>query len=140
METSMKPGQATQAASRTLFAPVVVLMAGLGYTFAGVALLFAPAWFFQNIGPFPPFNRHYAGDVGAFVLPLGIGLLLAARNPSKHRALLGATTGGSVLHALNHMYDAVIEQAPLSHWLVDTLPLLVLGVLLAIVFRNTAKT
>ena len=65
----MKHGQATQAASRPLFAQAVMVMAGLGYTIAGAALLFAPEWFFQNIGYFPPFSRHYAGDVGRLCSP-----------------------------------------------------------------------
>ena len=42
---------------------------------AGLALLIAPVWFFNTIGTFAPYNQHYLGDAGAFLLPLGLGLL-----------------------------------------------------------------
>ena len=45
----------------------VVALSGAGYTLTGLSQLFAPRWFFENIGKFPPFNRHYVGDLGAFI-------------------------------------------------------------------------
>jgi hypothetical protein len=96
----------------------------------GLALLLAPAWFFATIGPYAPFNRHYMGDLGSFLLPLGLGLLWAAFNPARHRALLAVAAGGNILHALNHIYDAVLAGASLEHWLVDTLPLVLAALLL----------
>ena len=56
--------------------PALVALAGLIHLATGLALLLAPAWFYQNIGTFPPFNRHYAGDLGAFQVGLGVGLAL----------------------------------------------------------------
>ena len=35
-------------------------------------------------------------------------------------------------------YDAVLDRAPLGHWLVDTLPLLIFGVLLLLAERRAA--
>ena len=111
----MKHGQATQAASRPLFAQAVMVMAGLGYTIAGAALLFAPEWFFQNIGYFPPFSRHYAGDVGRLCSPSERNQPSArGAQPIQASALLGTATGGSVLHALNHMYAAAVGRHLLS--------------------------
>jgi hypothetical protein len=107
----------------------ILVLAGTLYTFSGAALLFAPAWFFTNIGPFPPFNRHYAGDLGAFLLPLGVGLFLSARQPTRHRLFIGAAAAASLLHALNHAYDAFIDGATLTHWLSDAAPLLLFAVL-----------
>lgn len=105
----------------------ITLLTGLYYTFIGLALLFAPAWFFGHIGPFPPFNRHYMGDLGTFILPIGIGLLLAAKNPAGHPLFLGMVAAANLGHALNHLYDDRAE--PLSHWLSDTLPLLLFSLL-----------
>ena len=99
----------------------------------GTGVLFVPAWFFEHIVDFPPFNHHYPGDVGAFVLPLGMALLVAARSPCRYLALIGLTAGASLLHALNHLYDAVTGHG-VAHWIVDSIPLLVLGVLLAMVY------
>ncbi len=127
--------------ARLDFTQVLVGLAGILYLLTGLALLVAPAWFFATIGPYPPFNRHYMGDLGAFLLPLGAGLLLAARDPSKHKLLVRIAVAGSGLHALNHTYDAVFDRAPLGHWLVDTLPLLIFGVLLLLAERRaTART
>jgi hypothetical protein len=104
----------------------VVFLTGLFYTFVGLALLFAPFWFLENVGQFPPFNRHYMGDLGTFTLPMGIGLLLAARHPWQHRLLIGVVAGANLLHSLNHLYDALGES--LTHWLSDTVPLILFAV------------
>jgi len=66
------------------FTQIVVGLAGAAYLLIGIALLFAPGWFFSAIGNFQPFNRHYEGDLGSFLLPLGIGLLVAARDPARY--------------------------------------------------------
>jgi hypothetical protein len=80
--------------------------------FAGVALIVAPVWFFNTIGSFPPFNQHYMGDAGAFVLPLGLGLLLALREPRRYHLLVGLAALSGVLHSANHVYADFI----LGHW------------------------
>ena len=98
----------------------------------GAALLFAPRWFFDTIGTFPPFNRHYAGDLGAFQVGLGVGLALAARDPARHRLLLVAVAAGNVAHALNHAYDAIIGGVPASIWLSDVGPVALAGLILAL--------
>ena len=115
-------------------AQIIVLLSGIITLLTGVALLFAPEWFFQNIGNFPPYNRHYEGDLGTFELALGFGLLFAARNPSRHRALIAVAAAGNLLHAFNHAYDSLNEQATLAHWLTDTLPLFVFAGLLILAY------
>jgi hypothetical protein len=59
------------------------------YLASGMALMLAPDWFLSNVGNFPPFNRHYEGDLGTFLLPLGVGFIYAARNPVRNAVLLG---------------------------------------------------
>jgi hypothetical protein len=117
---------------------VIVAIGGVFYALTGLALLFAPEWFFQNIGNFPPFNRHYAGDLGTFTLALGAGLLLASRDPVRHRLLIGVAAAGSVLHSLNHAYDDARGDAPATRLLVDTLPLFIFGLLLALAYYGLA--
>lgn len=111
-------------------AQVIVGVAGAFYTATGAALLFAPAWFFRVIGPYAPFNRHYEGDLGAFLLPLGVALLVVARAPGQHRLLLWMAAAASLLHAANHTYDSLVSGASAAHWLVDTLPLVVFALAL----------
>ena len=107
-------------ASRT--ATAVVALAGVFYTATGLTLLFTPVWFFQHIGGYPPYNRHYEGDLGAFLLPLGLALLFAARSPERHAMLLRVAALGSALHAVNHIYDA-IQRGTAAEWLGTVAPL-----------------
>lgn len=110
---------------------LAVAASGVLYTFTGLALLFAQEWFFENIGHFPPFNRHFMGDIGAFTLPLGLGLLWAARAPQRHWLFIGVAAVGSLVHLLNHLYDDVLGNAwALEHFLVETLPLALVAVAL----------
>ena len=88
------------------FAQAVVLLNGLTYLGVGAALLLAPEWFFANIGNFPPFNRHYSGDLGSIQLALGALLLYTFRNPVAHAGVLGVAALGGTLHTLNHAVDA----------------------------------
>jgi hypothetical protein len=122
-----------RAAARPTVAQAVVGIAGLAHLLTGVAMLLAPAWFFATIGTFPPFNRHYTGDMGAFQFGLGGGLLIAARAPARQRLLIAAAATGNLLHTLNHAYDALISRATLSYWLADTGPLLVMTLALILV-------
>ncbi len=94
------------------FAQIVVGLAGVAYLLIGMALLFAPAWFFSAIGNFQPFNRHYEGDLGSFLLPLGIGLLVAVRDPARNIWVIRVAALGSLLHVGNHIYDALFISAP----------------------------
>ena len=95
----------------------VLLLAGTGSLLAGAALMLAPGWFFEHIGPYPPFNRHYAGDLGAFNVAIGLALFLAARDPLRRRMLVGVAALGNVLHAANHVYDAVVDGVGIEWWL-----------------------
>lgn len=118
----------------------LLFVAGLSYLLVGIAMFAAPRWFFETIGPHGPFNRHYVGDIAAFVLPLGVGLMLAAGHPGQWQNVIGLGALASVLHALNHTYDAITHHAPLEHWLVDTLPLLCLGLLLTFIYLQPKES
>jgi hypothetical protein len=109
----------------------VVAIAGIFYTFVGVTQLVAPAWFFTNVGPYPPFNRHYMGDLGSFTLPMGIALLIAARHPFQHRLFIGFVAAGSLIHSLNHLYDDLVGAAPDPF---GTAVLLIFGLVMVWVF------
>ena len=91
---------------RAGFTVTVVLVNGVTYTAIGLLLLLTPEWFFTNIGNFPPFNRHYAGDLGSFQLALGAALLYAVRRADWRGGLLGVAAAGGTIHALNHAVDA----------------------------------
>ncbi len=127
--------------NKSTFVRGVVLFNGVVNLLTGAALLLAPAWFYNAVADFPPFNRHFLGDVGAFIFALGLGLLFAAREPRKHRGLIGVAALGTLLHVGNHLYDdLLVEHAATAHWLTNTLPLFMMAVLLtagyALLMRN----
>ena len=115
-----------------IFAQIVVGFAGVVYLLTGIALLFAPTWFFLAIGHFVPFNRHYEGDLGAFLLPLGIGLLVAARDPARNIWVIRVAALGSLLHVCNHIYDALFISNPPGA-ITQIVLLLILALLLSVV-------
>ena len=101
------------------------------FVLPGLALVLAPIWFYNAIADFPPFNRHYMGDAGVFSFALGIGLLLAVRQPSHNRAAIGAAAVGSTLHVINHLYDDIIvDGGNVTHMLSNSLPLGIVAILL----------
>jgi hypothetical protein len=112
---------------------IIVALSGLAYALSGVALLLAPTWFFQYIGHFPPYNQHYEGDLGSFLLALGVGLLFAASDPARHMLVVRIAAIGSLLHTGNHIYDALLKTAPPDEWWREIAPLLVFALLLTAV-------
>ena len=99
---------------------VLIALVGIVDALAGAALILVPEWFYQNVGTFPPFNRHYAGDAGSFLAPVGVALLFAARDPRRYMPILLTGLAISWLHALNHAYDAVVHPGAGQAGLVDT--------------------
>lgn len=90
-----------------MIARAIVLIVGLGDVVAGAALLLTPHWFFDNVAPFGTYNPHFLGDAGAFLLPVGVGLMIAARDLSRFRSLVILGVAVSVLHFLNHLYGSI---------------------------------
>jgi hypothetical protein len=120
---------------------VQILVGALGVVnvATGLALLFAPQWFFENIGNYPPFNRHYEGDLGSFITAIGIGLVWAARDPQRYRALIGVALISNAVHFLNHVYDDVLVSASVAHIMQGVVPVGFQMLLLALVIYLSAS-
>ncbi len=101
---------------------ILVGVLGVINVLTGLALLLTPQWFFDHVGTYPPFNRHYEGDLAAFVIASGVGLLWAARDPYKYRALIGIALVANVLHTINHIYDDVIVSASMQQIMQGAIP------------------
>jgi hypothetical protein len=135
----METSHSTRLATRLGFARVVIGLAGVMHLAASVLLLLAPYSFFMLIAHFPPYNRHDAGDLGAFQLPLGLGLLLAARKPFRYRVIVLMAAAANLLHALNHIYEGLIMPTTLVYWLVDVGPLALMAVALMIAYLKAGQ-
>ena len=96
-------GQGTLPHDRLVAAITVV--AALGFLVPGMWAFLAPSSFYEWVALFPPYNRHFLHDVGAFQLGLGATLLLALRwRDARLVALVGSGMGGA-LHAVSHVLD-----------------------------------
>ena len=130
----MAANNKTLSDAQRKFVTFVFSLTGLSHIAAGAALLLIPGWFLQNVGRFEPFNRHYMGDAGAFVLAIGVGVWLMRKDPWAHKGMLLAGLVATQLHALNHLYDAVFMHGGLEHWLRDALPNTLIAVLYLLAF------
>ncbi len=122
------------------FVRFVLGLTGLTYSASGLALLLIPNWFLENVGRFTPYNRHYMGDAGVFVLAIGVGVWLIRQDPWAHKSMLLAGLVATQLHAVNHLYDGIVGHADLEHWLRDTLPNTLTGVLYLLAFLWVWRT
>jgi hypothetical protein len=86
---------------------LILFVVGLATAASAVALLLVPRWFFDNVAPIAPYNRHFMGDAGAFSLAAGVALLVAAWDPVRFRLLAAVGIGATVVHALNHVYGSI---------------------------------
>ena len=111
-------------------AKIICFFCGVYYSLVGALLFVAPAFFFGKIAPIGLYNRHYAVDLGSFVLPLGLFLLLAVRYVKWSKPVIALTALGSTLHLLSHLRDGLQSAAAV---LADAL-FLAVAVLLIIPF------
>ncbi len=90
-------------ASRIAYA--ITLLAGVFFLAIGVWAFSAPSSFYDQIATFPPYNRHFLHDAGAFQIGIGASLLASLRwRDAQFVALIGAAAGSS-MHALSHVID-----------------------------------
>jgi len=59
----------------------VLIVLGAYHVLQGGVALLDPGTFFDQIGKYGVENDHYIGDVGAFTMAVGIGLLIAVWRP-----------------------------------------------------------
>jgi hypothetical protein len=83
----------------------ILLIAGLYQLATGFLALVAPGTFFGEIGRYGIENLHYVGDVGAFQLAAGVGLLVAAERPSWRVPILMVGAVWFAAHSINHLFD-----------------------------------
>jgi hypothetical protein len=106
----------------------VMLLCNAGfYGFAALGLLFLPQWFFDTMATFPPFNRHFMGDIGAFGLGISVLLWCAAFEPKAQAWALCCAALIGFTHGANHVFDCLVGGCTMPHFALDSLPHLLLG-------------
>lgn len=91
-------------------------MIAIYHVATGLLALIAPGTFFDQIGHYGLENRHYVGDVGAFILAFGVAVGISVGRPSWRPPILwlGALWYG--FHALNHAFDTGEAKSEVRGW------------------------
>jgi len=87
------------------FARVVAVAGGLFLVVLGIWALIDPRSFYEQLATFPPYNRHFMHDVGAFQVGLGVTLLIALVWADALGVALAGVGVGAALHAVSHWVD-----------------------------------
>ncbi len=93
----------------------------------GIWALTDPASFYDNIAEWPPYNRHFIHDLGAFQIALGATLLFALI--WRGDAVLVALGGGAVgitLHWIVHITDEEFGGSDLDPYLLGIVALILM--------------
>ena len=126
-------------ATRLRYLRVVFVLVGLIFIFGVYPLMmtFWPAgWRWQ------PNQPHYEQMILGVYATLGVFLLLASRDPLKHRSLIWFTVWSSIVHAGIMTVQAINTPAEHGHLLGDIPALAIVAVALAVFTPrgDTAKT
>jgi hypothetical protein len=82
----------------------------------GAIMAIDPGYFFEHIGKYGAENDHYIGDVSAFYLAAGIGLLIAAQRRSWRVPVCVVAALWYGFHAINHLLDVGIASSRGRGW------------------------
>lgn len=89
----------------TRFVTMVLVLGGLFVLLLGIWAFVAPHSFYDQLAPFPPYNRHFLHDVGAFQIGVGVALLLASRWDDARFVTLAGAASGAAAHLVSHIVD-----------------------------------
>ena len=108
-----------------LVSNLVVAAFGLLTLALGIWAITDTTSFFDNIAEWPPYNRHFIHDLGAFQIALGAALLFALmwREDAVLAALGGAAIGGT-LHWVVHIADEEFGGRDLDPYLLGVVALI----------------
>ncbi len=106
---------------------VVAGLFGLALLGSGLWAMVAPESFYATVAQYPPYNRHFIHDIGAFMLGLGatLGFGLALGD-----GLLVALTGnavGALAHFISHAVDRDLGGQPSDPLVFGVFALLLVG-------------
>jgi hypothetical protein len=86
-------------------ARAIAVVAGLVSLVVGLWAFFAPANFYDQVAAFPPYNRHFIHDIGAFEIGFGVLLLVAAAYGDALFVALAGFGVGATFHFAAHVMD-----------------------------------
>jgi hypothetical protein len=106
---------------------LLVAVAALGLIASGLFAMLAPESFFNVLAVYPPYNRHFIHDIGAFMLGLGAALGFALSLTDALLVALAANAVGAVAHFVSHFVDRELGGSPSDPLTFGVFALLMVG-------------
>jgi hypothetical protein len=103
-------------------------------------IVVAPHSFFDNVGPFGPYNSHYLGDAAALIGGIGLALAASLRWPALRAGALAVALASTGLHAINHWIDVNDAHAGSDAGIGDAISITVLALFTAYLLSLAIKT
>ena len=91
---------------------MLVGLAGLALVLPGLWAMLAPESFYASLAVYPPYNRHFIHDIGAFMLGLGTTLGLALALGDALFVALAGNAVGALAHFVSHAVDRELGGQP----------------------------
>jgi uncharacterized membrane protein len=125
--------------------PALIILGAIDIL-TGIEMFFFPSsWFYKLVPGVPetgPFNAHLVADGGTFFLAIGVGLLIASRDPTRHWAAIVVAAIAGMMHAALHIWSHEEGILSLDHLTTEVLgiyiPALILIAILFILRRASA--
>ena len=107
---------------------VLVGLAALALLLSGLWAMLAPESFYASVALYPPYNRHFIHDIGAFMLGLGAALGFALALGDALLVALAGNAVGALAHFVSHAVDRELGGQPSDPLTFGVFALLLVGV------------
>ena len=104
--------------------PPVIAILGAVTLINGLEMLLAPGYWYSlvpGVSETGPLNTHLVADAGTFNIPIGLGLILASRDPYRHVVVIAIAAGAGLLHSLLHLYSHAAGYLSVEHLTTEVL-------------------
>ena len=91
---------------------VLIALSALALVASGLFAMLAPEAFFSMVAAYPPYNRHFIHDIGAFMLGLGSVLGFALTLSDVLLVGLAGNAVGGLAHFISHVIDRELGGSP----------------------------
>lgn len=105
---------------------VIAALGGVVFLAFGLWAFLDPRAFYKGVAVWPPFNKHFIHDIGAFQIGLGLTLLLALLRGDALFVALAGVGGGAAVHAAAHWIDRDLGGKSTDPWVMTALAALLL--------------
>jgi hypothetical protein len=109
---------------------VLVALSALILLGSGLFAMIAPEAFFNLVAIYPPYNRHFIHDIGAFMLGLGGALAFALIFTDALLVVLAGNAVGAVAHFVSHLVDRELGGLPTDPLTFGVFALLIVGLMI----------